>query len=439
MTVRGVLPGHQRPAVLAAPELPGGRRLTARIASATAIPAAGQLAVQLTAAVTLAVAARRLDAGSFGAYVVATTVLGTAAALVDSGLTPLGVRESARHPERAAQTFRTVLVLRVALSLPLAVAAWLAFVVLVPAGRHGSVVAGVVLGAAVLVTGVGGTYRVPAQAQLRLGGVTFAEIVGRLATQGVLLAVVLTAAPDPHAALVTLPLAVGVSVTLACCFLFCRRIAPLRPWQLLPRGLWAAMARSAWPLGLAMVINQLYFRVDMLVVSATRSGVDVGAYGLAYRVLESANVFGGLFQAAVFPLLAAAVAAPARWRLLARRAVLVMGVAGLGLALSGLLLAGMAVRLLGGGNYPAAGPALSVLLVAGGLVGLLVITIDRQRQALWVNLAALALNASLCMALVPVWGILAAAWVGVGSELLMLAGNLAMLVRWAPREVAVGG
>ncbi len=436
MTVRGVLPAQ---------ELPAGHRLTVRIASATAIPAAGQLAVQLTAAVTLAVAARRLDAGSFGAYVVATTVLGTAAALVDSGLTPLGVRESAQHPERADETFRTVLVLRVALSLPFAVAAWVAFVVLVPAGRHGSVLAGLVLAAAVLVTGIGGSYRVPAQAQLRLTGLTVADIIGRLATQGVLLGVVLIAAPDPHAALVTLPLAVGVSMTLACCVVLCRRIAPLRPWELLPRALWATMARSAWPLGLAMVINQLYFRVDMLVVSATRPGVEVGAYGLAYRLVEAANVFGGLFQTSVFPLLAAAVVTPARWRLLARRSVAVMGVAGLGLALGGLLFAGTVVRVLGGGHYPAAGPALTVLMAAGGLawvnglLGLLVVTIDRQRQALWVNLAALALNATLCVVLVPVWGILAAAWVGVVSEVLMLVGNVAMLSRWAPREVPVGG
>jgi O-antigen/teichoic acid export membrane protein len=370
---------------------------------------------------------------------VATTILGTAAALVDSGLTPLGVRESAQHPERAGEIFRTVLVLRAALSLPFAVAAWWAFVVLIPAGRHGSLWAGGLLAVAVLVTGIGGSYRVPAQAQLRLAGVTLAEIAGRLATQSVLLAVALTAAPEPHVALLTLPLAAGVSVTLAGCVVACRRIAPLRPWRVLPQELRSAILRSAWPLGLAMMVNQLYFRVDMLVVSATRPGVDVGAYGLAYRILEAANVFGGLFQAAVFPLLAAAVLAPAQWRRLARRSALAMGVAGFCLALAGLVFAGTAVRLLGGGNYPAAGPALSVLLAAGGLawvnglLGLLVITVDRQRQALVVNLAALVVNATLCIVLVPGHGILAAAWVGVVSELLMLAGNLAMLRRWAPR------
>ena len=439
MSAQGLAPG-QAPA-----PVPARRGLPAVLATATAIPAAGQLAVQLTAAFTLAVAARRLDAPTFGAYVVAATILGTAAALVDSGLTPLGVRESTWHPERADETFRTVLVLRVALSLPFVVATWLAFVVLVPAGVHGSGWAGGVLAAAVLVTGVGGSYRVPAQARLQLAGVTIADVAGRLATQGLLLLAVLALAPAPHAAMITLPLAAGCSVTAVGCVVLCRKIAPLRPWRLLPRPMWMPILHSAWPLGLAMVINQMYFRADMLVVSASRPSVDIGAYGLAYRVLEAANVFGALFQAAVFPVLSAAVTTPARWRFLALRSTAVMGAAGVLLAGGGLLLSPFVVRLLGGGNYPTAAPTLSVLLVAGGLawvngvLGLLIITLDRQRQALWLNVTALLVNVSLCVAVVPEWGILAAAWVGVASELVMLLGNLAMLRRWAPKEVGADG
>jgi O-antigen/teichoic acid export membrane protein len=116
-----------------------------------------------------------------------------------------------------------------------------------------------------------------------------------------------------------------------------------------------------------------------------------------------------------------------------------MGAAGLVLAVGGLLFAGTAMHLLGGGRYPAGAPALAVLMVAGGLawvnglLGLLIITIDRQRAALGVNVGALAVNAALCIAVVPAWGILAAAWVGVASELVMLGGNLVMLRRWAPR------
>ena len=439
MSARGLLPG-QAPA-----PVPARRGLPAVLATATAIPAAGQLAVQMTAAFTLAVAARRLDATALATYVVATTVLGTAAALVDSGLTPLGVRESARDPDRGGEIFRTVLLLRLALSIPMAVVAGFSFVLLVPAGAYGGPLGGLVLALAVLLTGFAGSYRVPAQAQLRLGGLTAADVLGRLATQGALLLTVLTLAPRPHAALLSGPLALGGAVTLGVCAVACRSLAPLRPWHVLSGAARRAILRSAWPLGLAMIVNQLYFRMDMLIVSATRPEVDVGAYGLAYRVLEAANVFGGLFQAAVFPVLSAASGDPARWHSLARRSVLVMALAGLVLALGGLVFSGLVIRVLGGGNYPEAAPVLSVLLVAGGLawvnglLGLLIITLERQREVLWVNVSALAVNAALCVALVPAHGILAAAWVGVGTELLMLAGNLALLRRWAPQVVATDG
>ena len=48
----------------------------------------------------------------------------------------------------------------------------------------------------------------------------------------------------------------------------------------------AAAAGGELPLGLALAINQLYFRADTLIISLYEPYDQVGLYTLAYRILE---------------------------------------------------------------------------------------------------------------------------------------------------------
>src|SRR3989344_1592479 len=44
---------------------------------------------------------------------------------------------------------------------------------------------------------------------------------------------------------------------------------------------------SSWPIGLALVFNLIYFRLDVVILSATRQSFEVGFYGLAYQFFEA--------------------------------------------------------------------------------------------------------------------------------------------------------
>jgi O-antigen/teichoic acid export membrane protein len=108
--------------------------------------------------------------------------------------------------------------------------------------------------------------------------------------------------------------------------------------------------------------------------------------------------------------------------------------AGTGVAAGGALVAPELARTLGGDGFAGAAAPLRILLAAAalgfvnGLYGHALIASNRQLAALWLNVLALVLNVALNIALVPPYGIQAAAWTALGCELVLLAGS-AWLVR----------
>lgn len=61
---------------------------------------------------------------------------------------------------------------------------------------------------------------------------------------------------------------------------------------------------SAWPIGVALVLNLLYFRVDVLILASFRSSAEVGLYGLGYQFFEAALAVPIFFTNSLYPLLA---------------------------------------------------------------------------------------------------------------------------------------
>ena len=70
---------------------------------------------------------------------------------------------------------------------------------------------------------------------------------------------------------------------------------------------WRRLLVTALPLGLALAINELYFRADTLIISLYEPYDQVGLYTLAYRILELTLVFGHVFLTTTFPVLSQAV------------------------------------------------------------------------------------------------------------------------------------
>lgn len=61
--------------------------------------------------------------------------------------------------------------------------------------------------------------------------------------------------------------------------------------------------KPAWPIGLALLFNLIYFRVDVFILSNFRSSTEVGLYGLSYQFFEAALAVPIFFANAIYPLL----------------------------------------------------------------------------------------------------------------------------------------
>lgn len=64
------------------------------------------------------------------------------------------------------------------------------------------------------------------------------------------------------------------------------------------------LLKTSWPIGVALIFNLIYFRVDVLILSYTRTSSEVGLYGLAYQFFEAALSIPIFFANALYPLLA---------------------------------------------------------------------------------------------------------------------------------------
>ena len=60
---------------------------------------------------------------------------------------------------------------------------------------------------------------------------------------------------------------------------------------------------KAWPVGLALIVNLIYFRIDVFILASTRSSIEVGNYGLAYQFFEATLAIPIFFANALYPLL----------------------------------------------------------------------------------------------------------------------------------------
>lgn len=66
---------------------------------------------------------------------------------------------------------------------------------------------------------------------------------------------------------------------------------------------WKVLFKKSLPLGLTLILNLVYFRADVFILTFYRSTIEVGLYGLAYKFFEFPLAFPTFFMNAVYPLM----------------------------------------------------------------------------------------------------------------------------------------
>lgn len=400
-----------------------------RVVASVAAGLVGRGAVLALGLVSVAITTRYLGAGDYGRFALALSLTQLFGVLADAGLTAVVVRELAQRPDRAGPVLGSALVLRSGLSLVAVGGAVLAALLLPypPQVELAVVIAGVPLVLGLL----NSAWVAVLQADLRAGRAAIGDVVGRAASLAAVGAVI---ALDLGFYAVVGAAAVGAAVTLGVTRALVRRSLPVRPAA--DSETIRLLLVAALPVGLALALNEAYGRADALVISLSRPYAELGLYSLGWRLLELSAVLPAVLLFAVFPLVSRYVATgDGRLHGTLQVAGDLLALAGIGLATGGALVADELAVALGGASFAEAAEPIRILLVAAGLgfvsglYGHALIAKARQLSTLWLNVAALALNVGLNVALVPRYGIVAAAWVAVVSEFVILLASLWLVRR----------
>jgi O-antigen/teichoic acid export membrane protein len=380
-------------------------------------------------AASIAVLTRYLGPDDYGRFALALMYMQLFGVLADVGLYTTVVRELSKDPSRTEELAGTALALRLLLSVVM-IALGAALSLLLPYAPD--VRLAILLAGGPLLFGMLTSSLVTVlQSRLRMGRAVVGDVGGRAVALALTL---LVAWLDLGFYAVMGAAAGGAAATLLITWLLMRGIASVRFRA--DRAVWIPLLRASVPLGLALAINEIYFRADTLIISLYEPYDEVGLYTLAYRILEFTLALGTIFLTTVFPLLSESVARdePRALRMIQVSTDFFV-IVGAPLIAGGLVLAPAVIELAGGNEFLDASTPLRILLVAGALAwinaifGFALIAKERQASALWLNVSALAFNVGMNFLLVPRYGIVAAAVVTVASEVLILAGSYFLMKR----------
>jgi O-antigen/teichoic acid export membrane protein len=387
-----------------------------RVAINTAVQLLARLAAITLALISFGLVTRYLGVEGFGEYALVLAFVGLLVPISDLGLTAIGVRELAAHPDQEEILVGDLLGLRIAIALTASVVL-IAISPLFPYSARvesGLRLAAIGLFALVL----SGFPLIIFQSRQRLELSALVDFVTAAAT---LLFVVVAIEGDlGFMALILATVLAGFSAA-AVGLAFASRLVHLRP-----RFSWRRMRpllAAALPVGIFLLFGVAQLRIDTVMLSLFKPVEDVGIYGAAYRFLEQALFFPGLFMAAVYPILAALIAnRDPGLQLAVDKSLTFLLATAIPLAVGSFILAPDILLLLAGEDFSAAVEPMRILAFAAifaftsALFSSLLVLFKLQRRLLVLVIAAFILNVALNLILIYKFSYVGAASASLATQ-----------------------
>lgn len=192
--------------------------------------------------------------------------------------------------------------------------------------------------------------------------------------------------------------------------------------------------RGVLPISATLVLNVVYFRIDSFILSSYKGLDEVGVYNLAYSVFQSILVLPTFIMNGFFPImldnLKVGLGVFKRQLLLAGVVLLVMSLGGIFLTV---ILSPLVVSLVSGGGFNGSVVALRILSLAfpafflSSLLMWTYVTLKQYKLMVAIYFAGLIVNFLANLMTIPLYSYVAAAWVTVLSEYLILILQIFMI------------
>ena len=187
------------------------------------------------------------------------------------------------------------------------------------------------------------------------------------------------------------------------------------------------LLRVGLVVGIGSALTMLYGKIDQVLVLQIQGTQEAGLYGAAYSLLDRVQFLPGVLMTTLFPIVAAAWPADReRARRAVQRALGYMAIISFPALAFTIAAARPLIVLMFGVQFAPAAGALQVLIVAfipmsfGYVAGSLAVVVGRQRMFVLIALAGLVFNAVGNLVLLPRYGYMAAAWMTVATEVVVI-------------------
>ncbi len=172
---------------------------------------------------------------------------------------------------------------------------------------------------------------------------------------------------------------------------------------------------------LTTVAVTVYSRIDQVMLHSMVNDHELGHYVAAVKISEMLEALPAAFISSLFPLLCVSVSDPPRFFRHLDIGYRYMVLAAAGLSVTICVGARPIVHLLGGAQYSASAPLLSVLIWSeiaiffGSMLGNALLAAGLQKYTVWPTITGAGLNIVLNLYSIPRWGAMGACWATVIS------------------------
>jgi O-antigen/teichoic acid export membrane protein len=400
-----------------------------RVVTDVAAQLGGQVVNVALGIVTTVVIVRALGASRYGEWATILATIELIATVGNFGLETVAVRLAAQEPEREGAWVGATTSLRLLIAIPMLVAFVVALAVL--AGDDEMLVGGLILSLLYLTAALS-TLRIVFRLHVRNHVTVAFTTANSVLWAGAVIAIAALGGGMVAFAIAFLAITIVVQGALA--------VLALRTIKVRWRGaskLWPKLLGIGISVGIAGTLTFTYGRIDqILVYELAPNPADVGIYAAMYKILDNAGFVPMAVMVTLFPIMAGLFPAdPPRLRRMMQMAIDYLMVVALGgLALT-IVAAEPIVELLYGPDYVSGATVLTILVAAfipiciGNVAGNMVVAMNLQRRYIWFAAFGLLLNVPLNLVLIPEYGIEAAAWVTLLTEVIVVSLSLAMVLR----------
>lgn len=238
-----------------------------------------------------------LGTSGVGEYNTITTYVNFFIVIADLGLFAVLVREISKDPDNEKKIISNAFTIRLVTALA---AALLSILIVVFTKYDPNIKFGVMIAAGFLFFNLlSSLYDVVLQFRLKMQFSATAEFLSKLLTLTALYLII-----RYHGNFYWVISTITISGLLVFFFkyIFASRFIKFVPKY--DKKIVAWILNMAWPLGLVFIVNNLFFKLDTLMLFAIKGAAPVGIYSVAYKILEVTAFVPGYFASALKPTIA---------------------------------------------------------------------------------------------------------------------------------------